>query len=423
MRNPWLHCSRLPPGAAAALAALHLSEPAPGELTRLNERGWRAALDFCGRSQITLAVRQRSREAMPAWVQETVDGDLARNQQRLGVVRELYRSLSERLGAVGVDSVALKGLTQCGLFGSEAEERPQYDIDLFMPRETVFAARDALLVVGYEALEGMDDFPTDHLPALIRKTGWEWRGDLFDPEMPLAVELHFQFWNGSLERLAAPGTEAFWTRRALRRVAGLDLPALSAPDALGYACLHLLKHVLRGSARPFHAYEVACFLDARASDNEFWTEWRALHAPELRRLEAVTFRLAREWFGCQLGGAEEEVAGLPAAARAWFDEFALSPATRLFESNKDELWLHLSLLESRRDRWDVARRRLFPGRLPAAVDAVNVPESAMNWRRRLRRRMRWVEFVVTRLLHHIAALASVARSGARLWWRKRHGPG
>ena len=34
---------------------------------------------------------------------------------------------------------------------------------------------------------------------LIRKTGWKWREDYFDPEMPTAVELHFAFWNERAE--------------------------------------------------------------------------------------------------------------------------------------------------------------------------------------------------------------------------------
>jgi len=65
------------------------------------------------------------------------------------------------------------------------------------------AAR-AVAKLGFVPLENMDRFPTDHLPAMIRKTGWEWGGDYYDPAMPLAVEIHFRFWNESLERLAVP---------------------------------------------------------------------------------------------------------------------------------------------------------------------------------------------------------------------------
>jgi Uncharacterised nucleotidyltransferase len=415
MSNPWLNYSRMPAGPAAALAALHLSDPRPEALARLSEFQWREALAFCNRSQITLALRGRARDAMPAWVRDITDQNLAHNIERLSVVEELYRSVAERLGAVGIEFVALKGLTQCPLFGSEPRNRPQYDIDLYCPRETVSAARDALVTLGFESMEGMENFPTDHLPALIRKTGWQYRGDVFDPEMPLAVELHFQFWNGSLERLAAPGVEEFWTRRVVRPI--LNLPALAAPDALAYACLHLLKHVLRGNARPFHVYEVACFLNLRSGDEAFWTRWRSLHPPELRRLQAVAFRLAWEWFGVP-GPAEEEMSQLPSSTRAWFERFALSPAAAPFDSNKDELWLHLSLLESRRDAVAVACRRLFPGRLPPAVDSVYVPDAEMNWRRSIRKQARWMAYAGSRLGHHATALPRVAASGLQWWWSK-----
>jgi MFS family permease len=330
----------------------------------------------------------------------------------------LYRWLAQTFARQAIGFVALKGLTQCPLFGSQPEDRPQYDVDLFIPRETIGPARDLLLASGYHSLEGVEHLPTDHLPALVRKTGWEFRGDFFDPEAPLPIEIHFRFWNGVRECLPAPGVEDFWQRRTVARVptAELDLPRLSAPDALGFASLHYLKHILRGSGRPFHAYEIACFLDSHAGDDAFWAEWRALHSPELRRLQAVVFGFVAEWFGCRTGEAQEEIEQLPASTQAWFEEFALSPARRLFESCKDELWLHLSLLGSRRDAWRVARRRLLPGNRPGPVDAAHLA-GEISWRRRALGRVRYAAHVASRLRHHAVALPATALSGVRWWWR------
>lgn len=400
------------------LAALHLGDPRPDLLARLDERDWRQALLFSSQSQITLALRRRARDSMPEWVREITDGNLSHNRDRLQRLVELYRWLAQTFTAQTIDFVALKGLTQCPLFGSQPEDRPQYDVDFFIPRETIGPAYDFLLASGYQSLEGVDHLPTDHLPALIRKTGWEFRGDFFDPEMPLAIEIHFRFWNGVREGLPAPGAEDFWQRRTVARVPStdLDLPCLSPADALGFASLHYLKHILRGSGRPFHAYEVACFLDSHAGDDAFWAEWRALHSPELRRLEAVVFRFAAEWFGCRTGAAQEEIEQLPAATQAWFEEFALAPARRLFESRKDELWLHLSLLGSRRDGWRVARRRLLPGNLPRSVEADHLVVE-ISWRRRALRRVRYAAHVALRLRHHAVALPATASSGLRWWWR------
>ncbi len=410
--------TRLPRGARAVLAALHLTDPRADGLQALSDQEWHEALDFSNRSQLTLALRRAMRDAMPQWVRERTDRDAAHNLERLRLLRELYRSLAHELGAAGIDFVALKGLTHCPGFGSTPEDRTQYDVDLYIPPHHIDRAREVVMPLGFESLDSMESSPTDHIPALIRKTGWEWRGDFFDPEMPLAVELHFRFWNGEMERLPASGTEEFWSRRVMGEAAGLCLPMLGLPDRLGFASLHVLKHILHASGRPFHVYEVACFLDAHATDTVFWSAWRDWHPLELRRLEAVTFRLASEWFGCRLGAvAQEEIGRLPPATQAWFETFATSPAGQRFHSGKDELWLHISLLGSGRDRWSVARRRLFPGRLPGQVDAIYIPASEMTWRRRALKRMRYALYLAARLKRHAAALPSAALSGVRWWWR------
>jgi len=388
----------------------------------LTEKQWREALAYCDRSRITLALGNAAREASweirPQWVRERMDGNGARNALRLQAIEEVYHDLGSRLTQAGIAFVALKGVTHAPLFGSRREIRVQYDIDLFIPPESVHAARDVLQAIGYESVEGMDRFPTDHLPAMILKTAWEWRGDFFDPEIPTSVELHFQFWNEGLERLPAPGAGDFWERRTTRTIGARELPVLCPADALAYASLHLLKHVLQGSASPAHVYEIACVLHSHADRDDFWSEWRTLHPPELRRLQAVVFRLAQEWFGCRMGPvASEEAEQLPAATQAWFAEFALSPATSAFHPNKDELWLHLSLLNSTLDRLRVAWRRLLPGNLPPLGGTGHVLESERTWKRLVREWARWGMYFVSRLRHHALSLPRTAVSGARWWWK------
>jgi predicted MFS family arabinose efflux permease len=384
----------------------------------LTEKQWREALAYCGRSRITLALGNAARNDMPQWVRERVDGNASQNALRLQAIEEVYHDLGSRLTDAGIGFVALKGVTHAALFGTRRESRVQYDIDLFCPPESVYAARDVLLATGYESLEGMDHFPTDHLPAMMRKTDWEWRGDFFDLAIPTSVELHFQFWNEGLERLPAPGTGGFWERRTTRMIGARELPVLCPADALAYASLHLLKHVLQGSATPAHVYEIACVLDSHADRDGFWSEWRALHSPELRRLQAVIFRLAQEWFGCRAGSIPlEEIVHLPEATRAWFAEFALSPATSVFHPNKDELWLHLSLLNSRRDKLHVAWRRMVPGNLPPLGAGSHVMESERTWKRLLREWARYGVYFASRLRHHALSLPRTGVSGARWWWK------
>lgn len=400
------------------LAALHLSEPRTDGLVLLDEGQWRKALAFCDRSRLTLALREKAREAMPHWVRDRTDENASKNLQRLTRIEGAYRELAGVLEAAGVEFLALKGITQCALFGGRPELRPQYDIDLFAPQEHIYGARDALHDCGYEPIKAMEAFPTDHLPVMVRRTGWEWRNDYFDIEIPLSIDLHFQFWDESVERLAAPGIEEFWGRRIKRPVGGIDLSVLSPPDALGYTALHLLRHLLRGSLSPFHVYEMACLLDQLAGQSHFWAEWRVLHAPGLRRLEAVAFRLAAAWFGCEMAAeAEEETAELSPPTKAWFTEFATSPVSALYNPNKDELWLHCTLLDSPRDAWSVARRRLLPVNLPPVAGAVFVPEERLTWRQRIGGWLKWTVYTGGRAWHHGVALPRVAAAALRGWWR------
>ena len=385
----------MPVGAAAALAALHFAEPRPEALVRLTDAEREVALDFCHHAGLSLLVR----DIQPA----ATARDAANNLLRLCVLKETYG----RLAVLPVDFVALKGITQCELFGIRPEDRAQSDIDLYCPRESVEAARDALMALGYQPIAGLEAFSTDHLPALMRPTSWKWRGDFFDPEMPLAIELHFQFWNPRMERLPAEGVDAFWTRRVRRPVGHADLAVLSPPDAVAYAALHLLKHVLHGDTRPFHVYEIASFLHGHVDDEVFWTQWRGLHSAGLRRLQTVSFLLAEAWFGCRLAPAvREEAQRLPAAARVWFREFATSPAEQRFRANKDELWLHWSLLDSKLDAMRVARRRLIPANLPPPARATSTASS----------RAVYAAWFWLRLRHHLISLGTTLISGARWWW-------
>ncbi len=364
MANPWTSYEELPPGPAAVLAALHVAEPKVDALISLADAEWRTALDYCDRGRLTFALHEVARDAMPAWVRERIEGNAKTNREREARIAELYRTLHGHLSGAGIEFIALKGLTHAGI-SSGAPPRVQYDIDLFAPPSDAQRAQQLLIARGWRPIAGMEAFPTDHFPALLRDTKWRWRGDYFDPELPVAVELHFQFWNQAIERLSAPDADAFWARRTVRQIAGVEMGVLRRHDALAYAALHLLRHLLRGSVMPFHVYEIARLLDSLSEHDDFWHAWARDQGPEMRRLEAVVFRLAECWFGCRMAQqVASAIDALPADTQRWFAEYALAPASAKFHPNKDELWLHFSLLSSRRECWRVARRRLLPSNLP-----------------------------------------------------------
>jgi predicted MFS family arabinose efflux permease len=398
--------------------ALHFAEPRFDTLSDLTDAEWRRLIEFCHRAQLAIPFALRCRDRLPAWVADRFNQDLSNNAERWRRLKPVYRQASASFKAAGLEFVALKGFTHVPAFAADPRLRPQYDLDLLFPRDQVRAALDVALGLGYEPVGG-DRHPVDHLPTLIRKTGWEWRGDYFDPELPLALELHFRLWDAETEGFAVPGVQEFWERSERRTIDGLEFTSLAAVDLPGYASAHALRHLLRGDLRPSHVYEIAYLLQYN-SDAEFWRLWRESHDRPLRRVEAISFSLACEWFGCCLPEvAQEEIEQLPAPVRAWLAGYAHTPLVTLFHPTKDELWLHLSLLEPGYSPLRVLRRRLIPLQLPGPVDAVHLPKCAIRWQIRLRRAWLYLRFLTSRTWHHARALVPTLASGVAWAWRRR----
>jgi hypothetical protein len=344
----------------------------------------RDALDFADRAQLTPLLASFD---LPPAAREHAARALERNAIRAGRVAAAYEEI-----ASAFDHVVLKGFTHMPAFVEDPRVRVQYDLDLYVPPEHCRAARGALLLLGYEPVTDSEGPALDHLPAMVRKHHWEWRGDYFDPDIPISIEIHFQFWNPRVERLRPEGLDEFWTRREGHR--------LNRVDILGYAAMHLTRHLLRGDLRVFHVWEMARFLHTHR-DPAFWKEWKESHAPSLRRVESVAFLLARSWFACDLAqAAAEEVAALPDSARRWFEASRWSPVEGMFRPNKRELWLHLGLAQTLADRLRITRRRLLPTSLPAPVDS---------------RPARYPAYLASRAIHHARLLTPTLWDGLR-WW-------
>jgi len=401
------------------LSALRLDSPDRNALDGLQEDAWQRALDFCGRTQLTLALGVECRDRLPDVVRRAVDRHLSNNAERWERTQATYRELASVFDSEGLDHAVLKGFSHCPLFVHDPRHRAQGDLDLLFTSEQVRRAQDAAALLGYEPTRESDEHPTDHLPTLNRKTGWVWRGVRYDPEMPLSLELHFRLWNQGTERLAPKGLDCFWERRQSRELEGLRFTSLHSADAIAYSALHSLRHLLRGDAPVFHIYELARVLHGHADDTDFWDVWFELHDPSVRMLETICFSFAESWFACRLPElVREETERLPADVKRWLATYSWSPIIGLFRPNKDELWLHWSLLQSGRDRAAMLRRRLLPERLPGPFSATNVPESQITWRMRARSRATYLKYLVARLSHHVRALPPTLWTAAR-WFGAR----
>jgi MFS family permease len=382
------------------LEALQFSSPDPVALSGLSDEEWKKALAFADRAQLTLPLGLISRDHLPDWVRCRTDKNLACNAERWQRTKITFQELAAAFEAEGLEFAVLKGFSHCPHFVDNPRRRWQSDLDLLFRQEDVLQSRDVALDLGYEPASGFERHPIDHLPVMIRRTGWQWRGDYFDVEMPLSLELHFRLWDEQTERFGPEGLADFWARRQKRELDGLQYTALHPVDALANSALHLLRHLLRGDMRPSHVYELASFLHHNSEDESLWSAWVEWHPESLRRLEAISFTLAQRWFNCRMpDAASQQIERLPKKVAQWMEMYSLSPLARIFHPNKDELWLHWSLLESSADRLSLLRRRLLPQQLPPRVD----PASARQYQ----------SYLVSRARYHLGAMPSVGWSAVR----------
>ncbi len=401
----------------AVLEALGFEHRSTRDLEAIPADAWPALLAALDRSHLTLALGTRCRNSLPDFVRERIDRNLADNAVRHARLVETQREIAESLRRSCIPFVVLKGLAQSLGSTDDPRTRPQYDIDIYVPCESMPAALRNLQGLGYEATSPTSDPGADHLPVMIRRTGWKWRGDYYDPDMPLSLELHFRFWNPDGMRFGVGDVSQFWRRRTVRQSCGLELPALDPADALSYSALHLVRHSLGGDLHLRHVYEVAHFLERSAGDDSFWSHWRETGLEGCRVIEGIAFRFASEWFGCHLhAAAQDAIDQLPASIKRWFSIFALSPALALENPNKNELWLHFCLAERARDRCAIAMRRLIPARGarvlldPHASGAPAYKKLAFE-----------TQFLANRILHHLRTLPPTLR-GAYLWCGRGNRP-
>ena len=387
------------------MAALRFRSPRPDLLANLTEQDWKDALGFCDRAQLTLQLGLTNRDYLPDWVRLRIEGDLVKCAQRWTRVKRVYGEVSGAFTAAGLECAVMKGFSHCPRFVGDPRHRRQGDVDLLFTESQVRAAYHVALGLGYEPIIADDPHPTNHLPTLIRKTGWIWQGDYFDPEIPILLELHFAVWDEETELFGPSGLEQIWERRGPGCVDDVHFTGFHAADEIAVASLHLMRHLLRGDMKPSHVYEIAWMLDHSSGDGTLWDSWHELHHPSLRRLEAICFALAQLWFDCSMpGAAAEEIEQLPSGVQRWLEIYSGSPLAGRFRPNKDELWLHWSLLDSRRARFAVLRRRLLPENLPGSVDTATIPEQQLTWRIRLRARRQHLVYLGRRSVHHLRAL-------------------
>ena len=365
--------------------------PAPSHRAEM----WEQILAFADRTHLTLHLR--GTPGLAQLVEQQIEERYSKNAARRRRLVERFHEIADVFSLRGIPYVLLKGFTHETGFGLKPGSRAQSDLDFLVSPEDKLRATESLKALGYRP-HGPANLSAEHGRPWVRPFTWSWRGDYFDPDMPIPVELHDSVWSPAGDRIQCVGVEEFWNRRTVMEVAGVDVPAFQEEDRITFAALHALRHILRNDARPAHVYELACLLGGGLRPALGFSQAGRSEAKASRGLKPalrlIAFRFAHEWFGCPIPQAmAEQFEMLPEAIRSWFKDFAWSPIENLSRPNKDVLWLHLSLLESRSDRWRVAANRLLPLRIPH-------------------------ERPDARLRYHASALLSALHEGARWWWSR-----
>src|SRR4051794_12363969 len=233
----------IPGYAQAILASLNFSSPDWGRLKTLSNTEWAEAFRFCERSHLSLPLYLRCSDDLPPFARSRLAANLKGNEERWERLKRAYSRLVAGLARDGISFAVLKGFSQYPLFVSDPRHRAQYDIDLLVPPEKVHAAARVAAQIGYETVQSRGDLPIDHLPTMILETGWKWREDYFDPEMPFFLELHFRCWDPKAEHFGSSDLEQrFWSRMVSRNCDELSYQGLHAVDSVLYAALHILRH-------------------------------------------------------------------------------------------------------------------------------------------------------------------------------------
>ena len=348
------------------LQALQFQDARRETLASVSDPEWNRVFSDWHVIRLTLPLRQACGNELPTWVRERIDGFLADNALRFERIRIAYSRVAGALQEAGADHVVIKGFSLSPGYTDHPKFRPQSDIDLYCPPQSILRAYAALLSIGYKTSGGGGHVPSDHLSALLPPHSWAWRGNYFDPDIPISIELHRCFWDSEAHYLDPQGIEEFWLRRVSRTIDDLSFPALDPVDNLAYTALNLLRGLLLDYPAPEQVYGLARFLHTHVNDHLFWRKWRVCHHDSLRRLEAVSFRLASRWFACRLSeAAQEEVDRVAPTVDDWFVHFSNSTHSTRFARRKDGVWLHSDLLNSWADKAGIVIRRLAP--LPVRV--------------------------------------------------------
>jgi Uncharacterised nucleotidyltransferase len=394
-------------------------------LLSFNESEWQRGLKMADTAGLTFHLLERLRNrgsfsSLPARIQDRLQTNEQDHTARVAAMCCEFLEFNRQLRSQSIRYLALKGLTYFPDFVDRIEHRVQYDHDFLIAQPDLERAFQLFQQLGYTPLETSDKLPVDHLPTLIRKTGWRWKGNLYDPEIPRAVELHFRLWDETFDLIEIQFAEDVWSRAIHQKFQGECIPTLCPEDALLYGVLHAFRHLLRNDLRLSHLYELAYFLHTHPEDYlppcqgetrgaYFWEGFpRTLHTHgKGPQVTATVFRLAAHCFNSRMAPAAQRMIRhhLSPAAELWIQHFGRIESVDCFRKSKSAVLLHLDFLDSDAAKLKLMWRKLFPRRLPLPSFGVQTPQDQQGFGFHLKRHFRYGLQILKRFLFHTSHLS------------------
>jgi len=140
----------------------------------------------------------------------------AKNAERRKRLWAAYDEAAAALTRNGIEFVLLKGFTHEADFGIDPRKRYQSDLDFLCLPGDIARAQSALEQIGY-AEHGPAALSDNHARPLVKPFSWQWRGDYFDTDLPISIELHHSLWSSGRDRIRIPDVHEFWSRRTRSR--------------------------------------------------------------------------------------------------------------------------------------------------------------------------------------------------------------
>ncbi len=391
-------------------------------------QAWMQGLHFLDTAGLTLHLRDKLEmcqqlDLLPAPVRRRLEVNQADNSIRTRRLIEQFLEINLGLQQAGIRYKSLKGFLLFPLYVSRRESRVQYDFDFLVHPEDLSLAQSYCSGLGYAPVHSNPRVVADHIPPLIRRSGWRWRGNYFDPEIPPGIELHYQLWEPEFERFSIKPLHDALAEDHWEELHSVHIPALAPASTLLYCVVHGLRHLLRSDLRLSHLFEIGHVLEITRDDSSFWKLFlqKISQCPKSKQAAAIMFSLASEVFNPSLSEEVRQLISisLTAAGGLWIQSYGRKEALQCYRKSKSIMFLHLDLVESASSKRAVLRQKLLPRHLPLSPYGVEVPRQRLSLSSRFFNRIKYLGFLVIRGWFHFRSLFWFLVHWPRWKWRLR----